>query len=163
MEEWWCPKPWTVEIIEQDWRAGGRSAMVIARAERRGDAAGRCVPRGVARQPLRLHRRIHHRLEPATTVHGWCDGISPTRTEKTRYTASARHWTRESYDQHKAMGFEQGWAAVAEQLAALAEAETKSTGPLKFHPRQQFSFSAACAAAKPPCVMAGLGPHGHPE
>ena len=29
MEEWWCPKPWTVEIIEQDWRAGGRSAMVM--------------------------------------------------------------------------------------------------------------------------------------
>ena len=27
---------------------------------------------------------------------------------KTRYTGSARHWTREAYDQHKAMGFEQG-------------------------------------------------------
>ena len=25
--EWWCPKPWTVELIEQDWRAGGRSAI----------------------------------------------------------------------------------------------------------------------------------------
>ena len=45
---------------------------------------------------------------------------------KTRYTGRARHWTRESYDQHKAMGFEQGWAAVAEQLAALAEAEARA-------------------------------------
>jgi uncharacterized protein YndB with AHSA1/START domain len=48
---------------------------------------------------------------------------------KTRYTGRARHWTRESYDQHKAMGFEQGWAAVAEQLAALAEAEAKAQAP----------------------------------
>jgi uncharacterized protein YndB with AHSA1/START domain len=46
---------------------------------------------------------------------------------KTRYTASARHWTREAYDQHKAMGFEQGWAVVAEQLGALAEAEAKAS------------------------------------
>jgi uncharacterized protein YndB with AHSA1/START domain len=45
---------------------------------------------------------------------------------KTRYTGSARHWTKEAYDQHKTMGFEQGWTAVAEQLAALAEAETKA-------------------------------------
>ncbi len=45
---------------------------------------------------------------------------------KTRYTASARHWTREAHDRHEAMGFEQGWTAVAEQLAALAEAEPKA-------------------------------------
>jgi hypothetical protein len=25
LAEWWCPKPWTVEIIEQDWRASGFS------------------------------------------------------------------------------------------------------------------------------------------
>ena len=29
MAEWWCPTPWTVELVEQDWRAGGRSAMVM--------------------------------------------------------------------------------------------------------------------------------------
>ena len=35
-----------------------------------------------------------------------------------------RHWTEDAYNGHKARGFEQGWTAVAEQLAALAEAET---------------------------------------
>ena len=29
MPEWWCPKPWTAKVIELDWRAGGRSAMVM--------------------------------------------------------------------------------------------------------------------------------------
>jgi uncharacterized protein YndB with AHSA1/START domain len=46
---------------------------------------------------------------------------------KTRYTGSARHWTKEAYDQHKAMGFEAGWSAVAEQLAGLAEAKDTSS------------------------------------
>ena len=29
LTEWWCPKPWMVEVIEQDWRPGGRSAMIM--------------------------------------------------------------------------------------------------------------------------------------
>lgn len=29
MTEWWCPKPWYTEIVEQNWHAGGRSAMVM--------------------------------------------------------------------------------------------------------------------------------------
>ena len=39
----------------------------------------------------------------------------------TRYTARARHWTAESCAQHKEMGFEAGWGAAADQLAALVE------------------------------------------
>ena len=39
----------------------------------------------------------------------------------TRYRASARHWTAEAMEEHRKMGFEQGWSAVADQLAALAE------------------------------------------
>ncbi|WP_374140007.1 SRPBCC domain-containing protein, partial [Sphingomonas sp. 32-62-10] len=27
--EWWCPKPWSTEVIENDMRAGGRSAMIM--------------------------------------------------------------------------------------------------------------------------------------
>jgi uncharacterized protein YndB with AHSA1/START domain len=42
----------------------------------------------------------------------------------TRYRAFARHWSPESYEQHKSMGFEAGWMAVAEQLKALCESQT---------------------------------------
>ena len=41
--------------------------------------------------------------------------------EGTRFTARARHWTDEALEQHKAMGFEQGWGVMAEQLADVAE------------------------------------------
>ena len=39
----------------------------------------------------------------------------------TRYRASARHWTAEAMEEHRKMGFDDGWGKVAEQLAALAE------------------------------------------
>ena len=41
----------------------------------------------------------------------------------TRYTASARHWTEEAMKQHAELGFEEGWAACAAQLAAICEQE----------------------------------------
>jgi uncharacterized protein YndB with AHSA1/START domain len=44
-EEWWCPRPWRTEIIEQDKRAGGRSADDHARPGWRGIAAGRHLSR----------------------------------------------------------------------------------------------------------------------
>ena len=39
----------------------------------------------------------------------------------TRYRATARHWTRETMERHREMGFEFGWGAAADQLKVLAE------------------------------------------
>lgn len=125
MAEWWCPRPWTVEIVEQDWRAGGRSAMVM-----RGPNGEAMPHEGVFLEVSPGERFV---FTDAFTA-GWHSktafmvGMMEFTPEdaKTRYTGRARHWTREAYEQHKAMGFEQGWAAVAGQLAALAEAETKA-------------------------------------
>ncbi|MCP8688304.1 SRPBCC domain-containing protein [Marinobacterium sedimentorum] len=44
--------------------------------------------------------------------------------EGTRYRASARHWSQEDLEKHEAMGFTEGWTAVAAQLAALTESMT---------------------------------------
>ncbi|ENN88005.1 activator of HSP90 ATPase 1 family protein [Rhizobium freirei PRF 81] len=38
---------------------------------------------------------------------------------KTRYTATVLHWSAEDREAHEKMGFRQGWAQCAEQLAAL--------------------------------------------
>ncbi len=124
LQDWWCPKPWTVEIVAQDWRAGGRSAVVM-----RGPNGEEMPQEGVF---LEVTQGVRFVFTDALTA-GWHPqsafivGIMEFAPEggKTRYTASARHWTREACDRHKAMGFEDGWATVAEQLAALAEAETK--------------------------------------
>lgn len=119
--EWWCPKPWTTEIVEQDYRAGGRSAMIM-----RGPGGEEAPQEGVFLE-----------VRPAELVvftdafaAGWMPqgpfmlGMFRFEDEDggTRYTGTARHWTEEAYKQHQEMGFEQGWGVVADQLAAIAEA-----------------------------------------
>jgi uncharacterized protein YndB with AHSA1/START domain len=125
-EEWWCPKPWTTEIIEQDYRAGGRSAMIM-----RGPNGEEAPQEGVFLE-----------VRPAELVvftdafaAGWKPQgpfmVGMFRFEDegkgTRYTGTARHWTEEACKQHQEMGFEQGWAIVADQLAAIAEEMAKAS------------------------------------
>jgi uncharacterized protein YndB with AHSA1/START domain len=120
LAEWWCPKPWRVEIVALDWRAGGRSSMVMHGPD------GEAMPQeGVF---LEVTPGVRFVFTDAFTA-GW-QPAGPFMVgtiafagegDGTRYTGTARHWTQEACEQHRAMGFEQGWGAVADQLAALAE------------------------------------------
>lgn len=120
LAEWWCPKPWTVEIVEQDWRAGGRSAMIM-----RGPDGEEMPQEGVFLEVVPNRRFVFTDAFRAGWIPGgpFMVGTIELADEggKTRYTATARHWTEEAKTQHEAMGFHDGWSAVAAQLAALAE------------------------------------------
>ncbi len=119
LAEWWCPKPWTVEIIAQELRPGGQSAMIM-----RGPNGEESLQNGVYLEVIPMERVV---FTDAFTA-GWHPagpfivGTLDFADEggKTRYTASARHWTVEAMQQHAAMGFEQGWGTVAEQLEEVA-------------------------------------------
>lgn len=121
-EEWWCPKPWYITIIEQDRRPGGRSAMMMHGPD------GEEVPQDGIYLAWDEGRRFIS--TDAVTADFMPSGpfmigiweIAPEGTG-TRYTASARHWTEEAMKQHAEMGFEQGWGACADQLQALCEAD----------------------------------------
>ncbi len=124
MVDYWCPRPWRVEIVEQEWRAGGRSAMVMHGPN------GETMPQeGVF---LEVTPGVRFVFTDAFAA-GWRPqgpfivGIVELAAEDggTRYTATARHWTAEACEQHRAMGFEQGWRTVADQLAQLAEADSR--------------------------------------
>lgn len=124
MVDYWCPRPWRVEIVEQQWRAGGRSAMVMHGPN------GEAMPQeGVF---LEVTPGVRFVFTDAFAS-GWRPqgpfivGIVELAAEDggTRYTATARHWTAEACEQHRAMGFEQGWRTVADQLAELAEADAR--------------------------------------
>lgn len=124
MVDYWCPRPWRVEIVEQQWRAGGRSAMVMHGPN------GETMPQeGVF---LEVTPGVRFVFTDAFAS-GWRPqgpfivGIVELAAEDggTRYTATARHWTAEACEQHRAMGFEQGWRTVADQLAELAEADAR--------------------------------------
>ena len=120
MEEWWCPKPWRVEIIEQDWRPGGRSAMVM-----RGPEGEEMPQEGVFLEVIPGQRFV---TTDAYSV-GWMPQ-EPFMTgfwevvpdgDGTLYRAGARHWQEETMRNHEAMGFIDGWGVCADQLAALCE------------------------------------------
>jgi len=122
LAEWWCPKPWTTEIVEQDWRPGGRSAMIM-----RGPDGEEHAMEGVFLEVTPGKRFVFTDAFKAGWIPqtafmvGWFEFAD--EGGKTRYTAGARHWTEDALKQHEAMGFTDGWGKVAEQLAALAEAE----------------------------------------
>lgn len=118
--EWWCPKPWTTEIIEQDWRTGGRSATVLHGPDgerHEGEGVFLDVTPG---KRFAFTDAITADLKPQGP---FMIGIFEIAAEGsgTRYTASARHWTEEAKIQHEEMGFTDGWSKVADQLAELCE------------------------------------------
>ena len=124
MAEWWCPRPWTTEIVEQDWRSGGRSAMTL-----HGPEGERHELEGVFLEVVPGER--------FTTTDAFAVGWVPQgpfmtgtwalsdENGKTRYTATARHWTEEAKVQHEQMGFADGWGKCAEQLAEIADREAR--------------------------------------
>ena len=122
LAEWWCPKPWRVEIIEQQWHAGGRTAVVM-----HGPEGEKFPVEGIFLEVTPGRRfvftdAVNSQWQPQQAFMIGLFEIAP-QEGGTRYTASARHWSEEARQQHLEMGFEEGWSAVAEQLAQLAEQE----------------------------------------
>jgi uncharacterized protein YndB with AHSA1/START domain len=125
MKPWFCPKPWYVSHAEIDARPGGSSLVVM-----NGPNGEEMPHRGVYLEatppaPGNVARLVF----TDAYVRAWEPAEKPFMTGiisfeevpgGTRYIAEARHWTAEDRDQHAAMGFEQGWSIVAEQLEAFA-------------------------------------------
>ena len=118
--EWWCPKPWTTEVRQVEWRAGGPFDFVM-----RGPGGEEETGHGVLLEVVPGRRFVFTdamdaNWQPQDAFMIGLFEIAPEGTG-TRYTARARHWSDEAVARHREMGFEGGWSAVADQLAALAE------------------------------------------
>ncbi len=122
--EWWCPQPWTTQIVAQDWRTGGRCAMTLHGPDGESHVSDglflEVTPgvRFVSTDAVMRGRDGSLLPGAAFMIGGW---EIAAEGDGTLYTGWARHWTDEALMQHKEMGFETGWAAVAEQLKALCE------------------------------------------
>jgi uncharacterized protein YndB with AHSA1/START domain len=118
--EWWMPRPYTTPRLEIDLRPGGRFLTVMRTPD-----GTEMETEGVFLE-VEPNRRIV--FTDAFRV-GWIPQDTfmvviltfEPEGSGTRYTARARHWSEEALKQHEAMGFHEGWAIVAGQLAQLAE------------------------------------------
>ena len=124
LEEWWAPKPWTTKIVEQDLRAGGKSIL-----DMRGPDGEGGPMEGVFLE-VSPERRIvftnaldgdwNPRDPQPMAMIGYFE-FTDLGNGKTGYRAGARHWTAEAMEQHRAMGFEEGWGICARQLEQVAQ------------------------------------------
>lgn len=125
MEEWWCPRPWRMEIIELDRRAGGRCSMTMYGPD------GEVIPNeGIFLEWTEGRRFVTTDAVTCEMMPGrpFIIGFWEIEPEGkgTRYIGRGRHWTEEAMRQHEEMGFTTGWGTVADQLAGICEAEAKT-------------------------------------
>lgn len=121
MVRWFAPAPWSTPRAESDPRPGGRSLIVMA------DPEGNEFPNAGIYLEVVPNRRI---VTTDAYTEGWVPSEKPFMTTiieftpedgKTRYTATARHWSAEDKAAHEQMGFHEGWGQCADQLEALAK------------------------------------------
>ena len=119
--QWFAPLPWTTPHAELDVRPGGASLVVM-----RGPDGQEFPNRGVYLEVVENQRLVFTDAYSAA----WEPSSKPFMTViltfepeagKTRYTARVRHWSIADRETHEKMGFHQGWAICAEQLASLVE------------------------------------------
>ena len=123
LAEWWCPRPWTTEVIAIDWRAGGRFATAMRGPD------GEAQPIEGVLLAVEPERRVvftnlldadWNPLAPEPVGIVGTFAFTDLGDGRTGYRASARHASEAAREQHRAMGFEEGWGAVADQLEEVA-------------------------------------------
>ena len=121
---WWAPKPWTTEVTAFDLASGGRFELTMRGTDGEGGPVNGMVLEVTPERRLVFTNAIDGDANPQTpqpvSIVGVLE-ITSGGAGKTLYRASARHWTAEAMEQHRTMGFDEGWGMCADQLKALAE------------------------------------------
>jgi uncharacterized protein YndB with AHSA1/START domain len=131
-EEWFAPKPWKTRVIAQELRPGGRSSIEMTGPEGESHPGEGVYLEVVPNERIVFTNVFTAGWMPKTGMDSECDfpTVAVVTFEPegsgTRYTARVRHWDEDAVRKHEAMGFEQGWAICAAQLAELAEVEART-------------------------------------
>jgi len=114
---WFTPKPWVTTSCEIDLRVGG-----TCRTTMRGPDGAEFPNVGVYLEIVPNEKLVftdaygagwepnpNHFFTAVLTFETLPDG-------RTRYTARARHWSKEACEKHAGMGFMEGWGKAFDQL-----------------------------------------------
>ena len=121
LKEWWCPKPWTTEVLAFDLQPGGAFHTIM-----RGPDGGVSDNPGsflevVPQARLVMTSMLTGGWRPAKPWLGFT-AIITMADEGTgsRYTATVMHPDDETRDQHEKLGFFDGWNTCITQLDDFA-------------------------------------------
>lgn len=121
LKEWWCPKPWTTEVLAFDLRPGGAFHTIM-----RGPDGGVSDNPGsflevVPQARLVMTSMLTGGWRPAKPWLGFTAIITMADEGMgSRYTATVMHPDDETRDQHDKLGFFDGWNTCITQLDDFA-------------------------------------------
>lgn len=122
LKQWWCPKPWTTEVLAFDLRAGGAFHTLMTGPDGGvSDNPGSFLAvlpqtRIVFTSCLLADGRPATPWMPFTAIIDLAD-----EDGSTRYTATVMHPDHATRDKHAEMGFHDGWGTCIDQLEAVAQ------------------------------------------
>ncbi len=118
--KWFAPKPWSTPFAKLDVRPGGASIITMRSPE------GQDFPnRGVYLEVVPNEKLVFTDAFSEAWIPSAKPFMAVTLTfadegGKTRYIATARHWSLEDKEAHEKMGFSEGWGTCAAQLEVAA-------------------------------------------
>lgn len=124
LPEWWCPRPWTSEIVALEWKSGGRFAITMHGPDGEVHAGDGMLLEVVPRQRIVFTNMLGKAWTPQDAQPLGIVGkfeFSDAGNGKTAYRASALHWNEADAKKHADMGFAEGWGICADQLEEVAK------------------------------------------
>ncbi|MDB5970220.1 MAG: hypothetical protein JWQ90_2670 [Hydrocarboniphaga sp.] len=122
LKQWWCPKPWTTEVLGFDLVPGGSFHTLM-----RGPDGETSDNPGSFLEIVPLSRIVW----TSALVTKWRPAAEPwmpftafvtleDEGQDTRYVATVLHKDKATRDQHEEMGFFDGWGTCIDQLEVFA-------------------------------------------
>jgi len=121
LREWWCPKPWTTEVLAFDLQPGGAFHTLMSGPDGQTSDNPASFLHVIPQSCLVVTSMLTAGWRPATPWLGFTAIITMT-DEGTgcRYNVKVMHPDDATREQHEKMGFFEGWNCVIDQLEAYA-------------------------------------------
>ena len=124
LPEWWCPRPWTSEIVALDWRSGGPFAITMHGPDGEMHAGAGVLLEVVPGERFVFTNMLDVAWNPQDAQPVGIVGMfefADAGDGRTAFRSSARHWSEADMKAHADKGFAHGWGICADQLAEVAK------------------------------------------
>ena len=128
IKRWWAPRPYQTPECEIELRPGGKFYTRMTGPDGFDFSGTACVLEATPAERIIWSTTMRDGYRPNEFADDGCNGFPFTAVHtfedagegKTRYTAIVMHASAKDRDAHAAMGFDDGWATCADQMAEVA-------------------------------------------
>jgi uncharacterized protein YndB with AHSA1/START domain len=128
IKQWWAPRPYQTPECDIELRPGGKFHTRMTGPDGFDYSGTACILEVVPGERITWSTTMRDGYRPNEFTDDGCNGFPFTAIHtfedagggKTRYTATVMHATAEDAAKHDAMGFQDGWATCADQMAEVA-------------------------------------------